>query len=99
MAVSPGEVVDHVKTDIDAISAREKMMLEKAAKLIRYIAMVPPVLPSTIPEIELLSLASANPPRSTCIDTADLGTKIQPPIAITLNAVIESNLKFRCAAR
>jgi len=99
MAISPGCAVDHIKTDIDAISAREKMILEKAAKLIRYIAMVPPVLPSTIPEIELLPLASAKPSRSTCVDTTHLGTKIQPPIAITLNAVIESNLKFRCAAR
>ncbi len=92
-------MVDHFKTDIDAISARENMILEKAAKLIRYIAMVPPVSPSTIPEIELLLLASANPNRTMCIDTTDLGTNIQPPIAMTLNAVIESNLKFRCAAR
>jgi len=64
MAVSPGDVMNYIWTDIDAISAREKMMLEKAAKLIRYIAMVPPVLPSTIPEIELLALPSVNPSKS-----------------------------------
>ena len=27
---------------------------------------------------------------------SDFGTKIQPPIATTLNAVIERNWKFRC---
>ena len=39
---------------IDDISARESVMVKKNAKLIKYMTMVPPVLPSSSADVELL---------------------------------------------
>lgn len=86
---------------MDAISASESMMDKKVVKFIKNMVIVPPVLPSTSPQRALLGDAVIETLRSRNEEATFVsyfGTKIQPPIAITLNAVMDKNWKFRYAS-